>query len=93
QSDYGVNSGSWVEGKVISFGTGIAWSQIKLDLTYEFAQYDDVSNETSTYVGLFRQSQTAAPWFSLHKKKDEKRFTREESNKYSRIMVSFTGFF
>jgi long-subunit fatty acid transport protein len=93
QSNYGVNSGSWVEGKVISFGTGIAWSQIKLDLTYEFAQYDDVSNETSTYVGLFRQSQTAAPWFSLHKKMDEKRFTREESNKYSRIMVSFTGFF
>lgn len=93
QSNYGVNSGSWVEGKVISFGTGIAWSQIKLDLTYEFAQYDDVSNETSTYVGLFRQSQTTSPWFSLHKKMDEKRFTREESNKYSRIMVSFTGFF
>lgn len=93
QSNYGVNSGSWVEANVISFGTGIAWSQIKLDLTYEFARYDDVSNETSTYVGLFRQSQTIAPWFSLHKKIDEKRFTREESNKYSRIMVSFTGFF
>lgn len=93
QSESGVNSGSWVEGKVISFGTGITWSQIKLDLTYEFARYDDVSNETSTYVGLFRQSQTTTPWFSLHKKMDEKRFTREESNKYSRIMVSFTGFF
>ncbi|MGB7061016.1 MAG: hypothetical protein WBF13_01520 [Candidatus Zixiibacteriota bacterium] len=93
QSECGVNSGSWIEGKVISFGTGIAWSQIKLDLTYEFARYDDVSNETSTYVGLFRQSQTTTPWFSLHKKMDEKRFTREESNKYSRIMVSFTGFF
>jgi long-subunit fatty acid transport protein len=93
QSEGGVNSGSWVDGSVISLGTGIAWSQIKLDLAYEFARYDDVTNEGSTYLGLFRQSQTTAPWFTLHQKQDEKKFTREKSNKYSRIMVSFTGFF
>jgi len=94
QSEGGENSGSWVEGKVISLGTGIAWSQIRLDLTYEFARYDDVTNESSTYLGLFQQTQASTPpWFTLQKKLDEKQFTREESNKYSRIMVSFTGFF
>jgi hypothetical protein len=93
QSDYGENTGSWIDGKVFSFGTGIAWSQIKLDVTYELARYDDVSNETSTYVGLFDQRGTTAPYFTLHKKVNEKSFTKEESNEYSRIMISFTGFF
>ena len=93
QSEYGQNSGSWVEGSVISFGTGIAWSQIKLDVTYELASYDDASRDTYTHVALFRQSATTAPYISLHKQTDKNLFSQEQSNKYSRIMVSFTGFF
>jgi len=93
QSEYGQNSGSWVEGSVISFGTGIAWSQIKLDVTYELARYDDASRDTYTHVALFRQSATTAPYITLHKQIDKNMFSQDETNKYSRIMISFTGFF
>jgi long-subunit fatty acid transport protein len=93
QSEYGENTGSWVEGSVISFGTGIAWSQIKLDVTYELAQYDDASRDTYTHVALFQQNPTAAPYISLHKQIDKNMFSQEQTNKYSRIMISFTGFF
>jgi long-subunit fatty acid transport protein len=93
QSEYGVNSGSWVEGSVISFGTGIAWSQIKLDFTYELARYDDSSRDTYTYEALFQQNPTRAPYIALHKKTDRNMFSQKETNKYSRIMISFTGFF
>ena len=93
QSEYGENSGSWIEGSVISFGTGIAWSQIKFDLTYELASYDDASRDTYTHVALFQQNPTMAPYISLHKKTERNMFSQEETNKYSRIMISFTGFF
>jgi hypothetical protein len=88
QSNHGVEKGSWVNGNVFCFGTGIAWSQIKFDITYEVARYDDVNKEVFTDLRPFdRGNKTLLdPW-------DKETFSKEESNNYSRIMISFTGFF
>jgi long-subunit fatty acid transport protein len=72
--------GSKVSGSTFSFGTGIGWSQIKLDFTYEFSQYKtQVSGEIYGIEGDFFQGTP----FELKdiKKKD------------NRFMVNFTGFF
>jgi len=37
-------NGEKVSGNTFSFGTGIGWSQIKLDFTYEFSQYKTKMN-------------------------------------------------
>jgi len=88
QSDYGVQNGSWINGNVFSFGTGIAWSQIKLDITYEYASYDDINKEVFTDLRPFdRGNKVLLDPISSH------RFSKEESNKFSRIMISFTGYF
>ncbi|MFQ6002239.1 MAG: OmpP1/FadL family transporter [Candidatus Zixiibacteriota bacterium] len=88
QSNYGVEKGSWVEGSVLSFGTGIAWSQIKFDITYEYARYDDVKKEVFTDIRPFDRGNKVFldSW-------ERKWFLNQESNNYSRIMISFTGFF
>ncbi len=77
-----------LNGYIISFGTGIAWSQIKLDITYEYARYDDVENNTATQVALYDRG-----FRTIHKVLHRNKFSNKESNKYSRIMMSFTGFF
>jgi long-subunit fatty acid transport protein len=88
QSNHGTENGSWVNGKVFSLGTGIAWSQIKFDITYEFASYDDVNKEVYTgWVAYDRGNNV------LLDPLDQKKFSTEEKSKYSRIMISFTGFF
>jgi long-subunit fatty acid transport protein len=89
KSKSGKETGSWVNGNVFSLGTGIAWNQIKFDVTFEFAKYDNVQQEVSTEIVAFDRG---------HKKIDHiifgpKEFSQKQSNKYSRIMVSFTGFF
>ncbi len=88
QSNYGVEKGSWVNGNVFSFGTGIGWSQIKFDITYEYARYDDVNKQVFTDLRPFDRGYKLLldPW-------DRETFSKEESNKYGRIMISFTGFF
>lgn len=88
QSNYGAENGSWVNGNVFSFGTGIAWSQIKFDITYEYARYDDVNKEI--FTGLIPYNER--DWVLLEPM-EKNRFSKKESNNYSRIMVSFTGFF
>ncbi len=88
QSNYGVEKGSWVNGSVLSFGTGIAWSQIKFDITYEYARYDDVNKNIFTgRIPFDRGNRVLLEPTELNK------FSKEESNNYSRIMISFTGFF
>ncbi|KPL00732.1 MAG: hypothetical protein AMJ91_03585 [candidate division Zixibacteria bacterium SM23_73_3] len=88
QSDRGIENGSWVNGNVFSFGTGIAWSQIKFDITYEYATYDDVNKEIHTGLIPFdRGNKVLRDPLEMHK------FNKKESEKYSRIMISFTGFF
>jgi len=88
QSNYGVENGSWINGSVVSFGTGIAWSQIKFDITYEYATYDDVNKEIHTGLIPFdRGNKVLRDPLEMHK------FNKKESEKYSRIMISFTGFF
>ena len=88
QSDYGVQNGSWINGNIFSFGTGIAWSQIKFDITYEYASYDDIDKEVFTDLRPFdRGNKVLLDPISSH------RFSKEESNKFSRIMISFTGYF
>ena len=36
--------GNKIEGNIISFGTGIGWSQISFDITYEFGSYETKAN-------------------------------------------------
>jgi len=88
QSDYGVENGSWVNGNVFTFGTGIGWSQIKFDITYEYASYDDVNKDISTGLIPFDRGNRV-----LLEPLETNKFSKKESNKYSRIMISFTGFF
>ncbi len=88
QSKYGVEKGSWVNGNVFSFGTGIAWSQIKLDITYELAQYPEVEKTISTSAIPFDPGDKV-----LLDPMEQRNFSKKEDNKYSRIMISFTGFF
>jgi long-subunit fatty acid transport protein len=86
----GKETGSWVNGNVFSFGTGIAWSQIKFDITFEFAKYDDIQQNVSTEIVEFdpgHKKIVLPPIFG------PKEFSGKQSNKYSQIMVSFTGFF
>ncbi len=88
QSDYGEETGSWVNGKIVSFGTGIGWKQIKFDITFEYASYDDVNKNALTGIIPFDRGNR-----SLLDPVSQKEFLQKESNKYSRIMISFTGFF
>ncbi len=88
QSNYGVENGSWVNGNVFTFGTGIAWSQIKFDITYEYASYDDVNKDISTGLIPFDREDKV-----LLEPLETNKFSNVENNKYSRIMISFTGFF
>jgi long-subunit fatty acid transport protein len=88
QSNYGTETGSWVNGNVLSFGTGIGWSQIRFDATYEYARYDDVERMVSTSFKVFDRENRVFPetWF-------EDAFSSKKTYDYSRIMISFTGFF
>jgi len=89
KSKPGMETGSWVNGNVFSFGTGIAWSQIKLDITFEFATYDEVQRKVFTEIVAFDPGDRRIDrvvW-------GPKEFSQKISNKYNRIMVSFTGFF
>ncbi len=88
QSNYGVEKGSWVNGNVLAFGSGIGWSQIRFDVTYEYARYDDVEKMVSTSFKVFDREDMvfSDTWF-------EETFSSKKSYDYSRIMVSFTGFF
>jgi long-subunit fatty acid transport protein len=89
KSKPGTETGSWVNGYVFSFGTGIAWSQIKLDITFEFATYDDVQRKTFTEIAAFDPGERRISYVLW----EPKEFSQKISNKYNRIMVSFTGFF
>jgi long-subunit fatty acid transport protein len=88
QSDYGVQNGSWVNGNIFCFGTGIAWSQIKFDVTYEYASYDDIDKEVFTDLRPFDRGNGV-----LLDPISRNRFSKKESSKFSRIMISFTGYF
>jgi long-subunit fatty acid transport protein len=85
----GKEAGSWVNGNVFSFGTGIAWSQIKFDITFEFAKYNDVQQQVLTEIVAFDRGRRKIDHLIF----SPKEYSRKESYKYNRIMVSFTGFF
>lgn len=89
KSKSGKETGSWVNGNVFSFGTGIAWSQIKLDVTFEFGKSDDVQQKALTKIVAFDRGEKRIKYILY----DPKEFSRKESDKYSRIMLGFTGFF
>jgi len=88
QSSYGVEKGSWVNGSIFSFGTGITWSQIKLDITFEYGKYGDVEKEIFTGRIPFDRGNKV-----LLEPMEKNKFINVESSNYSRIMISFTGFF
>jgi hypothetical protein len=88
QSNYGVEKGSWVNGNIFSFGTGIGWGQIKLDIAYELARYPDMENVIFSNFRRFDRG-----YKLLFNPYDTQMFSKKESNNYSQIMISFTGFF
>jgi len=92
KSKPGTEVGSWVNGNIFSFGTGIAWSQIKFDITFEFAKYDDVEQKVVTEIVAFDRGRKKIDYI-MYEPNGRKEFSRKDSNKYNRIMVSFTGFF
>jgi hypothetical protein len=78
--------GNMVSGFTFSLGTGIGWSQIKLDFTYEMSQYKTrMSGEMYgwEFYGASEPSGIVGVPFEISdiKKKD------------NRFMVNFTGFF
>jgi len=88
QSDFGSKNGSWIDGKIISLGTGVAWTQIKLDVTYEYATYPDVKDEITTARRRFNHG------IELSQPLERHSFSRQETkNHFSRLMISFTGMF
>lgn len=95
KSKPGTEVGSWVNGNIFSFGTGIAWSQIKFDITFEFAKYDDVEQKVVTEIVAFDRGNKRIDYilYDNPEGNGRKEFSRKESYKYNRIMVSFTGFF
>jgi hypothetical protein len=89
QSRRGVEVGDWVNGTVFSMGIGMAWSQIEFDLTYEYATYDDVDRQVITALIPYDPGARTSlePWTTRD-------FSQTQTgNKYSRIMISFTGHF
>jgi len=72
--------GNKVSGSIFSFGTGIGWSQIKLDFTYELNQYK--TEMTGEIYGVSGDFFLGVPFeFKDIEKKD------------NRFLVNFTGFF
>lgn len=89
QSKRGAEVGDWVNGNVFSFGIGMAWSQIELDVTYEYATYDDVDRQVITALIPYDPGarMSLEPWTTRD-------FSQAQTgSKYSRIMISFTGHF
>lgn len=70
--------GDIVKGSIISFGTGIGWKQIMFDVTYEYSKYD------YTLSGTVSDGLTGVV---------DAPFEDKITNKDSRIMVGFTGYF
>lgn len=88
QSDFGTQNGKWIDGKIISLGTGVGWTQIKLDITYEYATYPDMKDEITTARRRFSQG------IELSQPLERHSFSRQETkNHNSRLMISFTGMF
>lgn len=89
QSEFGTKQGSWINGKIISLGTGMEWTQIKLDITYEYATYPDVKDEITTARRRYYLGTT-----ELVQPLERNSFSRQQTNNhYGRLMVSFTGMF
>jgi long-subunit fatty acid transport protein len=89
KSKPGVETGNWVNGTIFSFGTGIAWRQIKFDITFELGRYDEVQQNVSTSIVAFDSGHRRIDYTIF----GPKEFSRKISYKYNRIMVSFTGLF
>jgi long-subunit fatty acid transport protein len=89
QSNNGTVQGSWVNGNIITLGTGIAWSQIKLDFTLEYATYPDENKETSTTWYTFDRDNKKL----LNEVYKHTFSSQETSIHYTRLTISFTGYF
>jgi long-subunit fatty acid transport protein len=88
QSKRGIENGDWVNGNIFSFGTGVAWSQIKLDISFEYAKYDDVNRQIITGIIPYDPGDRL-----ILDPLTVRDFSQTETKKFSRIIVSFTGFF
>jgi len=79
---YKGKKGDKINGNVFTFGTGIGWSQILFDITYEYSIYEIKS--TGTSVGLPKIEGTELKY-------DD--FDEVVERKDHKIMIGFTGFF
>lgn len=77
---YKGDKGDKINGNVFTFGTGIGWSQILFDITYEYSQYEIKSTGKSV----------ALPKIEGIKYDD---FDEVVERKDHKIMIGFTGFF
>jgi long-subunit fatty acid transport protein len=80
-------TGKKINGNVFSFGTGIAWKQISLDVCFELAKYE---NKTSGEVGSQYRDYPAVPDVNRFLLKP---FERTEKFQDRKIIFQFTGFF
>ena len=69
--------GDKISGSVMSFGTGIGWNQIRLDVTYEYSKYDYTSSGTVIDIETGITST----------------YEDDITSKDNRLMVNFTGLF
>ncbi len=85
QFDTGEKGGK-VEGSVISFGTGIAWKQVMLDITYESSKYDYTLSGATGFL-YYDEDEDA---FTVT---DLLPFEDKITNRDNRVMINFTGYF
>jgi len=73
--------GDKIEGNILSFGTGIGWSQIMFDITYELGSYETKANGVR-----IKFSEDYLP-------KEYDSFDQKVKRNESKVMINFTGFF
>jgi long-subunit fatty acid transport protein len=88
QTDTGTKK-TQVEGNVLSCGTGIAWSQIRFDITYEYSKYDYTLSGTA----IDELRAVVDEEGHVIKKGVNAPFEDKITNKDSRVMIGFTGYF
>jgi len=79
---YKGEKGDQIKGSVFTFGTGIGWSQIILDITFEFSKYEIEASGKSI----------ALPEIEGTELKYEE-FDETVERKDQKIIIGFTGFF
>ncbi|KPL04327.1 MAG: hypothetical protein AMJ90_01085 [candidate division Zixibacteria bacterium SM23_73_2] len=79
---YDGEKGDKITGSVFTLGTGIGWSQIMFDITYEYSRYEIKASGTSV----------ALPEIGVSGQRYQD-FDETVERKNHKIMIGFTGFF